>query len=77
MTDRIVTDANGRKHITQEPVNALGQSSPNRTDFTRWERGHLERFARQAADENLLLREDCKAALAAWRQALTTPNTNQ
>lgn len=70
MTDRIITDANGRKHITQEPVNALGQPSPNRTDFTKWQRENLERFAREVADENLVLRHDLKVALAAWRDAV-------
>ena len=44
-----------------EPVNALGQPSPNRTDFKGWSREALERFAREAADENLVLRTDLKA----------------
>lgn len=55
--------------------NALGEPSPNRTDFARWARHNLEAFARQAADENLLLRtenaqlrEDLATALAAWRK---------
>lgn len=47
------------------------------TDFKDWKRETLEQFARQVADENLQLREDLKAALAAWRQALTTPNINR
>jgi hypothetical protein len=38
------------------PINALGERSPGRTDFSRWSRENLERFARNAADENLLLR---------------------
>lgn len=57
------------------PVNALGEPSPGRTDFTKWERPNLEAFARQAADENLVLRtelaeakENLAAALAAWRR---------
>ncbi|OXE36618.1 MAG: hypothetical protein CGW95_06505 [Phenylobacterium zucineum] len=43
-----------------EPVNALGEPSPNRTDFTGWSREGLERFAREVADENLVLRTDLK-----------------
>ena len=39
----------------------------NRTDFSTWKRETLERFARQAADENKQLREDVRAALAAFR----------
>lgn len=61
-----------------EPVNALGEPSPNRTDFTKWARSTLEQFARQAADENLLLRTeadqlrlDLATALAAWRKCET------
>ena len=38
-----------------------------RTDFTGWQRGTLERFAREVADENLLLRADLKTVLGAWR----------
>jgi hypothetical protein len=51
-------------------VNALGQPAPNRTDFTLWSRENLEAFARQAADENLVLRADNKALHEAWRQAV-------
>ena len=51
-----------------EKVNALGQPSPNRTDFKNWERSNLERFARQAADENLVLREEVKLLRNAWRK---------
>lgn len=61
--------------MTAEPTNALGEPSPNRTDFTKWARPNLEAFARQAADENLLLRAevaqlktDLATALAAWRK---------
>lgn len=55
----------------REPlVNALGQPAPGRTDFTTWRRDTLEQFARQVADENLVLRDDLKNALAAWRQAV-------
>lgn len=57
------------------PTNALGEPSPGRTDFTRWERPNLEAFARQVADENLVLRteleaakQDLATALAAWRR---------
>jgi hypothetical protein len=39
------------------PRNALGVPSPNRTDFSQWQRSTLEQFARQAADENLVLRD--------------------
>ena len=52
------------------PVNALGEPSPGRTDFSKWTRGGLEMFAREAADENLVLRNDLKYALASWRQAV-------
>jgi hypothetical protein len=44
-------------------LNALGNPSPNRTDFSRWSRSNLEQFARHAADENLLLREQLRLAL--------------
>lgn len=61
------------------PRNALGDPAPGRTDFTRWQRVNLEAFARQAADENLVLRaenaqlkEDLATALAAWRKCATT-----
>jgi hypothetical protein len=49
-----------------EPTNA-----PGRTDFKTWDRVVLEQFAREAADENLVLRTDLKAALAGWRAAVT------
>jgi hypothetical protein len=66
--------------MTEEtPCNALGDPSPGRTDFTRWARQSLESFARQAADENLVLRtenerlkQDLATALAAWRKCATT-----
>lgn len=58
-------------------VNALGQPSPNRTDFKGWSRENLEAFARQAADENLVLRAESeelkaetKAFLGAWRDVI-------
>jgi hypothetical protein len=50
------------------PTNALGEPSPNRTDFKTWGREALENFARQAADENLELRADNKMLLERWRQ---------
>jgi hypothetical protein len=57
-----------------QPTNALGQPSPNRTDFSAWSREALEAFARQAADENLVLRTDLKALHEyirnQWRQAV-------
>ena len=56
--------------MTPEKLNALDQPSPGRTDFTSWDRGHLERFAREVADENLVLSNDLKVALAAWREAV-------
>ena len=40
------------------------------TDFRDWKRETLEQFAQQSAEENLQLREDLKAALAAWRAEL-------
>lgn len=54
--------------MTEQKVNALGQPSPGRTDFTAWSRKSLEQFARQAADENLVLRTQLADALAAWRR---------
>jgi hypothetical protein len=42
-----------------------------KTDFSTWERKTLEDFARTAADENAILRQDLKAALAAWRKELS------
>ena len=71
MTDRIITDTNGRKHITQEPVNARGQPSPSRTDFKTWDRSTLEKFAREAADENKQLRDDLRTAINAYRKAVS------
>ena len=61
-----------------EKVNALGEPAPNRTDFAAWDRTTLERFARDAADENLILKhlleqahESNKALLARWRAEVT------
>ena len=51
-------------------LNALGEPSPNRTDFKLWSRENLEAFARQAADENLVLRDDIRLLRAAWRKAV-------
>lgn len=39
-------------------------------DFALWSRENLERFAREAADENKQLREDLRAALDAYRRAV-------
>ena len=50
-----------------EKTNALGQPSPNRTDFKDWSRESLEAFARQAADENLVLQANVAALLQQWR----------
>lgn len=36
-------------------------------DFSLWDRGTLERFAREAADEIQQLRTDLRAALNAYR----------
>jgi hypothetical protein len=54
--------------MLEPKVNALGEPSPNRTDFKNWERETLEQFAREAADENLVLRTDLRAALDAYRK---------
>jgi len=54
--------------VNQTPTNALGQPAPGRTDFSQWTRQGLEQFARQAADENLVLRENLKAVHEAWRK---------
>jgi hypothetical protein len=51
-------------------LNALGEPSPNRTDFSTWQRGSLERFARQTADENLLLRAAVEQGLRDLRDAM-------
>ena len=45
-------------------------TTPTKTDFSTWKRETLEDFARTAADENAILKEDLKAALAAWRKEL-------
>lgn len=39
-----------------------------KTDFRAWERDTLERFARDAADENRELKEKLKELLVAWRK---------
>lgn len=49
------------------PLNALGQPSPGRTDFAGWSRAGLEQFAREAADENLVLKAQLKDLQANWR----------
>jgi len=54
--------------IDESTLNALGEPSPNRTDFKKWDRENLERFARQAADENLVLSANLRVALDAWRE---------
>ena len=51
-------------------LNALGQPSPNRTDFKDWPRDAIERLARQAADENLILAANNRELLAAWRDVM-------
>lgn len=48
----------------------MATETPPKTDFSTWKRETLEDFARAAADENLILKEDLKAALAAWRKEL-------
>lgn len=48
-----------------------------KADFTLWQRENLEKFARQAADENRELRENLKFALEAWRKCvLTAPKSD-
>jgi len=37
------------------------------TDFKAWDRATLEKFARQAADENRILASDLKMMHGAWR----------
>lgn len=39
-----------------------------KTDFKTWERDTLEKFARDAADENRELKEKLKGLLDAWRK---------
>lgn len=41
-------------------------------DFSSWDRATLERFARQAADENRELRENVRVLHDAWRQFVLT-----
>jgi hypothetical protein len=53
------------------PANALGEPAPGRTDFTLWARPNLEVFARQTADENLVLRANLRALQDAWRQEIS------
>lgn len=48
-----------------------------RTDFSTWDRETLERFARQAADENRQLREDLRVALDAFRRIAAIPKDAQ
>jgi len=50
-----------------DPVNALGQPAPNRTDFKSWSREGLEKFARHVADENLVLEANNNVLLEQWR----------
>lgn len=60
----IIDNGDGTSTLhTSLPVayNALGQPSPNRTDFSGWTRKGLELFARNVADENLVLRADNEA----------------
>ena len=51
-----------------QPLDALGRPSPNRTDFTGWSRAGLEKFARNAADEILVLKQQLNDAQTAWRR---------
>lgn len=44
-------------------------------DFSTWDRATLERFAREAADENRELRQDLRIALDAYRAAVCAPPT--
>lgn len=53
-------------HITTDGAQA-------RTDFSTWDRQTLERFAREAADENRELRADLRAALDAYRRVVSAP----
>ena len=62
-----VTRSGAKPAADESTLNALGEPSPNRTDFKQWDRENLERFARQAADENLILRSSLRVALDAWR----------
>jgi len=42
-------------------------------DFSTWGRATLERFAREAADDNRELRQDLRIALDAYRAAVCAP----
>lgn len=48
------------------------QHNPHRTDFSTWDRKILERFAREAADENQQLKESVALLQAAWRKAVVS-----
>lgn len=45
------------------------------TDFSHWKRETLEHFARTAANDNLQLRKDVRAALDAYRALLREQTT--
>lgn len=48
-----------------------------KTDFKTWERDTLERFAREAADENRDLKEKLKGLLDAWRKEVIKNSKEQ
>lgn len=55
---------------------ATPPSPPNRTDFKTWERATLERFAREAADENRVLRDQLAWMLEERRKELLRHNAD-
>lgn len=48
-----------------------------KTDFKNWERETLEKFAREAADENRDLKEKLKGLLDAWRKEVINNHKDQ
>lgn len=66
----MINETGEQPYAGNPPLNALGEPSPNRTDFKDWDRENLERFARQAADENLVLEANNKVLLRAWRDVM-------
>jgi hypothetical protein len=62
------------KHNLLDPCEdcAAERNRTQRTDFSGWQRSTLEQFARQAADENLELREQNKALLVEWRKLVVS-----
>jgi hypothetical protein len=48
----------------------MSEPLTGKADFSTWDRQTLERFAREAADENAVLRADLRTALDAYHKLL-------